>query len=335
MNLINHTPLKAAPFLLMDHAGAESLLVVIKGTWSVGTEGTLSIADEQVPIRLSPLYNGDPGSSSLRYDTDVVLEKPGTDCALIGHAWAPKTGAQYVDVTFTAGPVCHQARVFGERRWMTRRLRGASISQPVPFEKVPLTWEHAFGGADTSSPDPAAHEFCLENPVGRGMLSKNSQLEIDGSLLPNIENPADLIQKPGQRTMPRGFGMIAPFWQPRAGYAGSYDDNWRKNISPLPPTDLDPRFYLSSAPGLSTPKHLAGTEQVSVEGACKEGILRFDLPAIRPRASFRCRSLDEEIALQLDTLIVEPDESRAILVWRGCMNVHGKVNEIGAIRVGL
>ena len=128
--------------------------------------------------------------------------------------------------------------------------------------------------------------------------------------------------------------MIAPFWQPRAGYAGTYDDKWRKNISPRPPADLDPRFYLSSAPGLSTPTHLVGTEEVVVEGARKEGALRFNLPAIRPRASFRCRSR-QEILLQLDTLIVEPDEARVILVWRGNTNVHGKVHEIGTIHIEL
>ncbi|HBG06233.1 MAG: hypothetical protein A2075_00800 [Geobacteraceae bacterium GWC2_58_44] len=335
MNLINNTPLNAEPFFLMDHTGAETLLIVLKGTWSIEKDGKLTVADEQLPIQLSPTYNGDPGSSSLRYDTDIVLEKPGTDCVLIGHAWAPSIGVPHVDVIFAVGPVCQKARVLGERRWIKRGVRAAYISRGAPFEMIPLTWEHAFGGKDTSCKDPAGHEFCLENPVGRGMVSGRSDINIDGLSLPNIEDPADLIQKPGQRPKPRGFGMIAPYWQPRAGYAGTYDENWRENLSPLAPPDLDPRFYSSSAPGLCTPTHLTGTEQVLVEGASPQGALRFDLPAARARASVRCRQDEELVPLQLDTVIVEPDEARVILVWRGIMKGHGKGHEIGMVRVEL
>ena len=310
------------------------LLIVLKGTWTIEGNGMLQIADAQMPIQLSPLYHGKPGSSSLRYDTDIVLEKPGTDCVLIGHAWAPNTGASHVDVTFAVGPVSRQARVFGERSWMKGGMRAAAISKGAPFEKLPLTWEHAFGGSDTSRRNPADHEFCLENPVGRGMVSGRSDLDIERRLLPNIENPADLIQKPNQRPTPWGFGMIAPYWQPRAGYAGTYDESWRKHLSPLPPADLDPRFYSSAAPGLCTSNHLTGAEHVFVEGASQQGV-RFQLPAIRPRVKSRCGPHENVITLQLDTLIVEPDEDRVVLVWRGYMNIHGKVHEIDTVHIEL
>ena len=335
MNFINKTPLNAAPFILLDHTGAETLLVVMKGTWSIGKDGILTVADEQMPVMSEPLYSGEPGQSSLIYDTDIVLEKPGTDCVLIGHAWAPHSGVPHVDVSFEVGPVKRQARVFGDRKWKKSGSATAIISRAAPFEKIPLTWEQAFGGADTSWPDPAGHEFCLENPVGRGFIADKSKINIDGLLLPNIENPADLIQKPGQRPQPAGFGMVAPYWQPRAGYAGTYDENWRRNINPLPPADLDPHFYSSAAPGLCSPKHLTGSEQVLVEGASRQGTLRFELPAAKPRASIRCRQREDVVPLRLDTVIVEPDEMHLVLVWRGLMNVHGRVHEIGPVRVEL
>jgi hypothetical protein len=335
MDFINNTQLNAAPFFLMDGTGAETLLIVVKGTWSIGKGGKLAVADEQMSIITEPIYSGEPGKSSLIYDTDIVMEKPGTDCVLIGHAWALNIGVTHVDVTFAVGPVKKQARVFGDRIWVKHGMGAASIARIASFEKIPLTWEHAFGGADTSWQDPAGHEFCLENPVGRGIIAGKSNINIDGQMLPNIENPIDLIQKPNQRPKPAGFGMIAPYWQPRAGYAGTYDENWRRNINPLPPADLDPRFYSSSAPGLCTPKHLTGTEQVFVEGASKQGVLQFGLPATIPLATVRCRQYEEVVPLQLDTVIVEPDEARVVLVWRGIMNVHGKVHEIGSVRVEL
>lgn len=333
MNINNNSPFTAAPFFLMDKNGAETLLVVVKGTWSIGSDGTLTLAEEQMQILSEPVYSGEPGESSLIYDTDVVLKKPGTDCVLIGHAWAPNTGVPHVDVSFAVGPVKKQARVFGDRKWMKRGSDSVSFSRPAPFEKIPLTWEHAFGGADTSSQDPADHEYCLENPVGRGIMAGTSKIDIDGQLLPNIEDPADLIQTPGQRPRPTGFGMIAPYWQPRAGFAGTYDENWRRTLNPLPPADLDPRFYSSAAPGLCTPSHLTGTEQVLVEGASGNGALRFELPAAIPRASVRLRQRGDNIPLLLDTVIVEPDKARLVLVWRGTANVHGKVHEIRSVRV--
>jgi len=333
MNTINNSPFTAAPFFLMDKNGAETLLVVVKGTWSIGSNGTLTLAEEQMPILTEPVYSGEPGQSSLIHDTDVVLEKPGTDCVLIGHAWAPNSGVPHVDVSFAVGPVKKQARVFGDRKWIKSGTEAASISRVSPFEKIPLTWERAFGGADTSPPNPADHEYCLENPVGRGIMADTSKIDIDGQLLPNIEDPADLIQTPGQRPRPAGFGMIAPYWQPRAGFAGTYDENWRRTLNPLPPADLDPRFYSSAAPGLCTPSHLTGTEQVLVEGASPNGALRFELPAATPRASVRLRQREDDIPLLLDTVIVEPDEARLVLVWRGTANVHGKVHEIRFVRV--
>jgi hypothetical protein len=335
MNFINNTPLNAAPYILMDRTGAETLLIVLKGTWSLGEGGNLAIADEQMPIQQAPFYNGEPGKSSLRYDTDIVLGKPGTDCALIGHAWAQQSGVPHVDVTFAVGPVSRQARVFGVRKWVKNRLRTVSIARVASLEKIPLTWEHAFGGSDTSWQDSAFHEFCLENPVGQGFVAAKSTLSLDAQMLPHMENPDELIRKPGQRPKPVGFGLIAPYWQPRAGYAGTCDENWRKNMSPLPPADLDPRFFSSAAPGLCTPKHLTGTEQVLVKGASMQGTLSFNLPGVKPRASVRCWQNEAVVPLQLDTVIVEPDEARMVLVWRGIVNVHGKVREIGQVRVDL
>lgn len=332
MDLINPTPLIAATPIITDRHGAETLLVIVKGTWRIGKDGSLSVAEEQVPIQFEPHYLGDPSASSLINDTDVVLEKPGTDCILLGHAWAPKVGVGSVDVTFGVGPMRKTVRVFGERIWM-KCLGMVSMSRPAPFEKIPLVWERAFGGADTSCPDPKDHLFCLENPVGRGLLAKKTRLEIDGMRLPNLEDPASLIKKPIDRPRPWGFGPIPPHWHPRAGYAGTYDDHWRKYIRPLPPEDMDLRFHACASPGLASARHLTGGEQVLVENACRPGRLLFQLPAVAPGVSVHIGAAACGVTMLLDTVIVEPDEERLTLAWRGRLPVHGRLHEIGAVRV--
>lgn len=333
MNIINNTQHNAAPFILMDKTGAENLLVVFKGTWDIGKDGKLTIDEEQMPIISEPVYSGEPGKTSLICDTDVIMEKPGTDCVLLGHAYAPAPRLPFVDVTFAVGPVKKQLRVFGERRWSKNRVGMSSILKMSPVEKVALTWENAFGGSDTSWQDPAKHEFCLENPVGMGFMAAKTNVNFDGQLLPYIENPADLIEKPGQHPKPAGFAMVAPYWQPRAGFAGTYDENWRNNINPLPPEDFDRRFNSCAAPGLCTPDYLTGTEQVLVDGACKQGPLRFDLPGITPQVSVRFRQRKDDVAMRLDTVVVEPDEARLVMVWRGILNIHGSAQEIMSVSV--
>ena len=333
MEIINPTRLSATSLFITDRHGADTLVAIVKGTWRINRDGTLSLAEEQMPICLEPVYRGEPGASSIIHDSDVVLEKPGTDCILLGQAWAPRAGASSVDVSFAVGPVRRTARVFGERTWM-RRLWAMSVSRAIPFESIPLIWERSFGGMDLSWPDPAGHEVCLENPVGRGLLARKSKLEIDSMPLPNIEDPACLIKAPSDRPHPIGFGSVPPHWQPRAKYAGTYDDLWKKHRSPLPPEDLDPRFYVS-APGLTTPRHLTGTEPVLLENAAKRGRLRFALPGVQPRAKLRLGRADVELALALDTVIVEPDEGRLVLVWRGKCEVHGMVHEVGRVAVRL
>ncbi|MEN6509213.1 MAG: DUF2169 domain-containing protein [Smithella sp.] len=333
MNIINHSPMAVATYFLMDRDGAEVMLLVLKGTWRIGSGGKLSIADEQMPVISEPVYRGKPDKSSLICDTDAVLEKPGTDCVLIGHARALKPHLAYVDVTFGVGPVKKQARVFGDRRWQKGILGGASIIKIRPIEEIPLFWENAFGGIDASYEDPSKHEVCQENPVGKGFMAAKSNIDIDGQLLPNIENPANLIKNPKQRPKPVGFGMIAPYWQPRISYAGTYDEQWRKYISPLLPEDFDTRFNLSAAPGLSTKTHLQGNEPVLVEGASKNVRLLFDLPGVIPRVIVRRWGYEGDLPVLLDTVIVEPDDELVTLTWRGVWNVHGRVHQLISVRV--
>lgn len=333
MNIINHSPMTAAAYFLMDKEGAETVLLVVKGTWRIGDGGQLTYADEQSPIHTEPVYRGDPDTSSLIYETDVIMDKPGTDCVLNGHAIAQKARAAHVDVTFGVGPVLKKARVFGERRWKKGLVAGASILKMSPIDQIPLIWENAFGGIDESPRDSSRYEYCLENPVGRGFMAKKSKIDIDGRLLPNIEDPANLMHKPSQRPKPVGFCFIGPHWPPRKNYVGTYDEKWSKYTSPLLPEDFDSRFYLSAAPGLSTPTHLKGTERALVEGASRRGRLLFDLPGVTPRVIARRMRHEEALPVRLDTVTVEPDKERVILTWRGVWNVHGHVHQLISVRV--
>jgi hypothetical protein len=333
MEIYNLTPFPVLHAIAMDGSGAEHLIVVSKMSWRINPDGALTQHEEQKPIVTAPVYRGDPQSSSLMYESDVVPQKAGTDCILIGHAWAPKTGTARLDAVFSVGPVSKVVRVFGERKW-EKVLGMRNRLGPVPFEKIPLIYERAFGGADESYPDAACHETCLANPVGRAFLAKKSKKEIEGILFPNLEDPGDPYENVSSRPRPAGFGAIAPFWKPRADYTGTQDDNWQKRISPLPPADLKPEFFNCASPGLTSKGFLRGNELVALGHAVAgKPMFRFSLPGTRPQVGLRIGPDRSEITMNLDTVIVEPDDMRVQMVWRGALNVHGRVKDIRQIRI--
>jgi len=318
----------------MDAAGAEVLVVIVKGSWTICDGASLVPAEAQQPIHHAAVYAADSAVSSLIYDSDMVPEKPGIDCVLRGHAWAPTTNTRELDVTFAVGPVRKTVKVFGERVWQ-KRLGLCAASKPVPFEKIPLSYERAFGGMDKSGDNAAEHEFCAENPVGVGFRARRSRLKVDGAALPNLEDPKSLLKKPSDRPKAAGFGMVAPAWQPRVRHAGTHDEHWRKYLSPLLPDDFDPRFYCAAAEGLTSAAFLQGDEEVLVENASPVGRLQLRLPGVRPRVTLRRDLRRLDLSLDLDTVVVEPDEARLQLVWRGRHRIEGRLDDYHWIRIGL
>jgi hypothetical protein len=328
---VNLTPFAAEPLLLSDERGGDVFTCVVKATFVLHQQrdGTsLAVADEQVPACLKPVHYGEPADSSIKYDSDAALTKLGSDVVLVGHAYAPQAGARYADVSLAVGPARSTVRVFGDRVWSTALGRWAP-SLPEPFEAMPLVYERSFGGWDRSSPNPAHHEFEPRNPVGVGFVSKKHGTPREGAPLPNIENPYELIGSPMDRPAPVGFGFIGAHWQPRASYAGTYDDQWKNRRMPLLPDDFNRRYYNAAHPTLALQGFLSGGEPVEIVNASPRGVLRFLIPVFQPFATVR--TIDggtQRIGMALDTVTVNPDEDRLFLVWRGSLSVHKRLHDI-------
>lgn len=330
----NETPIAAEPLLLADEHGRAMLTVVAKATYVIAGTTALRLAGEQLPVRHEPVYWGEPGASSLRYESDAVFDKPATDVALLGHARPERVQATHVDVALRVGPVDKRARVFGDRRWKTT-LGIPSIAAPQPFEAIPLVYERSFGGWDRTSKDPADHACHPLNPVGCGYVRSWMKRPIDGVPLPNIEDLENLIGSPGDHPRPIGFGLLAASWSPRRELAGTYDEAWRRDRFPLVPADFDRRHLCAAPVDQQVPKLLRGGERVEVVGASTRGVLRFDLPRVSLAMVARVRGRDEEVPLRLDTLLVDADEHRVELVFRASLPVHRRTHDIGRVALRL
>jgi len=162
--IVGDTPLLAFSFLWQVRPPADSLVVVVKGTFDLVQGGPAVLCADQAPPP-GDCRCGSEEKASLRYASDFVPFKPKADVMLVGHAY-PAANPTMSAASLRMGGVRRTLAVFGDRSWGTL---GAQ-SKPNSFERMPLRWEHALGGP-----------LSEVNPVGRGFKT--------GVLLPNIERP--------------------------------------------------------------------------------------------------------------------------------------------------
>lgn len=331
--LENKTPFAFEPIFLANEEGRPLFLPIVKATYEIRERGQLSLAEEQIRVNIGGEYWGEPEKSSYKYEPEVVFIKPATDIVLIGHAYAPNPRVTEVDVSLQVGPLEKLVRVFGDRYWV-KRFGMTFITKPEPFERVPLIYERAFGGWDRSHPDPEKHSFEPRNPVGTGFRTKRGKFE-KGIKLPNLEDRRRPLKRYKDKPSPTGFGFISPHWQPRAAFAGTYDEVWTKERMPLLPTDFDRRFFNAAPLDQVAPGFLRGDELVVVLNASPSGRISFNLPGVPPpqcRVELQGRR-DQHLQTQLDTVIINTDDNLLFLIWRTNLVLRNGPQDVVSIEV--
>ena len=322
----NRTPFAAERGWVRNRNGAEVWLVAVKATFDILPDGNAEVAKEQPPVLRLPEHHGKPGKSSIKYDADLVLTKRTTDIVVVGHAYAPAgQSVAQIDVGFMVGPVKKVLRVLGNRNWS-----GGSPSLPQQFEKMPLVYERSYGGTDAKSGQPDK-DWDWRNPVGTGFVVKPEHAA--GLRLPNFEYPNARISKWDDRPAPAGFGAVASHWQPRVGFAGTYDDHWMKTRQPLLAEDLDDRYFQCAPADQQSPEFLRGGEPVVLLNLSPRGRIQFTLPKIYLGFETRFYDGSRQIHKQraLHTVILEPDHEngpRVCLVWHSALPCHFKVQKL-------
>lgn len=328
MELVNLTPFAAERAVLLDATGRETLLVVVKATFDLAS-GKPVIAERPDPVTLADEYVDEPDASSLRRASDMVLAKPVTDVLVSGSAYPAQDKGSEALVVLRLAELTKGIHVFGDREWVGDW--GASPSRPAPFRKMPLVHERAFGGKDVSG---QPHEWCAENPVGVGFRGKSSKLPVNGTRLPNLEDPHELLKSPKDRPRSFGVGPIAPWWSPRPELAGTYDARWQKERMPLPPEDFDPAYHQAAPPDQRLPRPLAGGEPLTLTGVRPGGGgYHVTVPVVRPEVVVRVNAERHTPPVRCDTLLIDAEAERLSLVFRASLVIHGRVTQLLWIKV--
>lgn len=332
--IANTTGFGFAATFALDEEARPLCVALVKATFDVMKGRELVLAAVQAPPSIAgELHGDDPSTSSYRLEPETAFIKLGTDCVLVGHAHASRPDATELDVGFRVGALEKMVRVFGDRVWV-RTMGQVSASPPQRFEKLPLIYERAFGGKDTSSLATERPLVELRNPVGRGFHAPGAKFE-EGVVLPNIEDPRALISSWDQAPPPACFGFVSPGWMPRSSLAGAFDDAWVKTRMPRLPKDFDRRFFNSASTGLVASNGLHGDEIVQVVGASPQGAWSFRLPAVAPpRCRFGLRGKREvDATTTLDTLVVDADAETVALTWRAHVTLTNGPHDVAAIAV--
>ena len=325
MSLVNASPYRALAVPTVAPDGHEVVVAIVKATFTRTAQGRAILADEPAPIRTEDVvYFPDARDSSIRYPSDVCVAKRGADIVVVGDAISPKP-VPALDVAVAVGERRVPIRVHGERVFY-KTIGGVGLSPAAPFERKPIVYERAWGGA---SADLGLIE--ARNPVGRG-VAKDPR-ELDGMPAPQIEHPAKPITGAGKHE-PVGLGAIGPAWSPRREYAGTFDAAWMERRMPLMPLDFDLRHNNAAHPSLQLEAPIAPGTPIAVIGMTLDGLWRTTLPAMPALIQGR---FDDGSAVTerpgCDTLLLEPEAGRIEVTVRAAFRVGRARKLLREIRV--
>jgi hypothetical protein len=356
------TPVVSRQMSGTDPSGANILAVLVKATYMLAPDGR--VLDSQVQLPLNEGLVRDPADERmLGDDTDLYPHKLATDVVLKGHAYAPSPRPTFA-VALRVNAAYKLIHVIGDRRCALSHTGHILFSSPEPVSKVPLRYDHAYGGEDAGATAKYGNPFeelgrylnpgligkvpnywsYARNPAGRGFLIEPTAEAVEQVLLPNLEDPLDPLTPErlacGQlenwlsMPLPQAMSWVSGGWFPRLAYFGMLPEH-RMPDKPIAevergyaPADIlldkplvdkfDFRCANGASLGLQLP-YLVGGEEIELSNLYPDAPrVVFQLPRHRPKiwTDGRNGKLNETHPV-IHSVIIEPDECRFSIVWRG------------------
>ncbi|MFO0588972.1 MAG: DUF2169 domain-containing protein [Polyangiaceae bacterium] len=306
-----------------------ALTVIAKATCDLVPDGPAALRGEAEALSGDRSTAGPRGMLCV-YPSDLSPFKVRADVLLVGHAQAPAGGAAEVTVGFKFGAeesgFDRRLLVFGERSWQ-RVGPALKPSEPAVFLRMPLSYDHAFGGrGHATNPLGLGFESARNAPPPppKNKPSPKTSAAKKPALLPHLEDPNDRLRAPQQTPKPASFGPLprtARDDKPSRSLADAYD--WTRHQA-APPEQRLP--------------FLRGDEPFEILGVHpKLPVLKGALPGV----SVRCRAerhggAKEEIPMRLDTAFFDLDLGTLTLVWRGTIPVSDEREpDVSSVRLAL
>lgn len=342
MDLVNQTAVPARVDVTTDTITDEAPrigMLVAKATFRFDGRTGRTELDTQDPY---PLFDVEEETDLGHLPSDAVQRRdPVFEVIVLGAAHAP--GGRPVpsmNVALSVGDVTRSMRVTGDRGWT-----GGSrpmITRPVPFYRMPLTFDRAYGGMCPAHMDLDTI-VDLRDPInhhGRGfdaaLLAKHMAESLQAPegfprldylrQLPNLEHPDHLIQRWDDEpepycwaTVPQdiGFTQIRFIRRARLKVAAGQNPAVPDELSEVMLTHAFHRAHPDWIIDLPKPR-----TRVTMTGLSPTGALSFEIPALRVIGDYVVgeRRGSRELVPQLMTIL--PEESRLCIVYRAAFTVE-------------
>lgn len=131
------------------------------------------------------------------------------------------------------------------------------------------------------------------------------------------------------------FGPVGRDESPRAGYAGTYDEDWVANRMPLLPTDFDSRFHQAAPPNQTVQEYLRGDETLKVSGLYDNELSEIEtsLPGRTMAVGGNVLGSYFTKIAHLDTVLIWSTPPQLTLTWRCVLRPRQKIEEVGFVHI--
>jgi uncharacterized protein YjbI with pentapeptide repeats len=277
---------------------------IVKGTYKLRPGQPATREGVELEPFAGDVHHDEDDAKSLKYASDFAPMKPRADLLLVGSAHAPGgVPVRSVNVRFGLGEFSKSIEVLGNRTWESSF--SSKTSPAELFAALPLVYENAAGGAKDD-----------RNPVGKAFKTTPPNLTIRAraGAAPNSD--------------PVGFGPLAPGWDPRNKNLGTYNKKWQQTRWPWFPDDFDWGHFNAAPRDQQLDVFPRGDEEITLENLHpKHALYKSRLPGVRARCFFSEKvpgggERFREVPLKIDTIWIDANEEKLIVVWRGDAEVR-------------
>ena len=312
-NFANYSAFPALLFESLDQHDHGFNVLVARVSYDLDIiTGKLTLCEDQGELFEQDYYYDEPGTSSVRFESDLAPYKPRLDVVINGTAWAPEDKpVRHFTVGARIGDFTRLLNVYGPREWR-KMVATWQLTNGKPVTHVDLRYEFAQGGFyRLEKGEELASSF---NSVGIGWLPAKAQKELKLQHLPApqfelLPNPVKNIE---DENLPAGFGFYGRGWHPRITFAGTYDEAWKQYRHPFLPADFRFDYWCGAHPWMQFPlpkpmTHIPVTLKNLISHQEKSGQqIDFSVP-VETLFAFVTTQQGAGVTydLQLDTLVID------------------------------
>lgn len=348
MELVNKTFL-AANLGIGEIPGSERRMGILaaKGTFLILPNGQCE-PDLDYPY---PMFKEDKETPLGLLPRDDFPKEDNLDVIVLGSAYPPSgRPVSQMTVSIQVGSIKRSLVVFGDRYWHNEK-----ITEPLPFEKMPITYANAFGGKYEVEIDEGSFVAVADprNQEGKGFSAENMLPGIIAQFnppkgfprfdkkrpLPNIEDPAYLIDSPEDSPDPAYWATVPLSTAIHAFRTMGLTSEDLKNPNILeqkPTVTPTPTLFHRAHPCLDLDiEELEPSTEVALKGLSPAGEIKILMPPFEIWADILLKEKMVQKKLRADTLVILPEEMRCYIVYRYCFSYEYEIGTERTVRLSV